>query len=70
MREVRRGYYKGRHEEPSLNESKEFNIGLIVRLANLELNYGLLHMGYVFPYRSAEKDPCLPSVELETQEPG
>lgn len=68
MREVRRGYYAGRNNEPSLNESKEFNIGLIVRHAGLELNYGLLHMGYIFPYKSAEQEPLLPSADYEPQE--
>ncbi|MDE0644663.1 MAG: hypothetical protein OXH84_00275 [Gammaproteobacteria bacterium] len=55
MREVRRRYYAGRNNEPSLNESKEFNIGLIVRYTGLELNYGLLHVGYIFPYRTRER---------------
>ena len=68
MKEIRRGYYSKRYESPSLNEPKEFNIRLIIRLAGLELNSGLLHMGFMFPYMSAEENPVLPSVDLGDQE--
>ncbi len=62
MRKVRKGFY-GRGEELNLELSKEYNVGLIIRKAGLELAQGLLHLGYLFPAGSDLKDAIEPEPE-------
>lgn len=60
MREVRRGFYesRGSKDEFSLERSRSFIFGLIIRRAGFKnLGEGLLHLRFMFPYGSETQDP-------------
>lgn len=67
MREIRKSYYSRRSKEPSLDQSREFNLGVILRESGLGLAEGLLYLGFVFPHGSARKHAFEPAEDEENE---
>lgn len=66
MREVRKGYFSD-HAKTSLSNSMGFNVGLLIKRAQpkMQLGYGLLYLGYTFPFASDRKNANEPDLSCD-----